>query len=143
VNGSNKGQNSMWMIRWFLIVVIVVFVSLFIGNNHELPKVSINYLFGETEEISPLLIMFFAYLAGFLTWFIISLFNFFKMRSDLAAKDKLIRNLKQELNGYRNQALALDEDKTMIFKKSDVSALSEPMAQVSEERNHTTTEEDE
>lgn len=107
----------MWIIRWFLIAFGVVLVSFFIGRNMKLEPISIDYIFGETDEMSPLMVMFFAYVAGFISWFVISLFNFFKMRSELAAKDKLIKNLKQELNSYRNQSLNFNEEseKTVVL----------------------------
>jgi len=107
----------MWIIRWSLIAAAVVLVSFFIGMNMKSDQqITVNYIIGETEQMSPLVVMFFAYVAGFLTWFIISLFNFFRMRSELSGKDKLIKNLKQELNGYRNQSLSLGDDveKTII-----------------------------
>jgi uncharacterized membrane protein YciS (DUF1049 family) len=107
----------MWIIRWSLIAAAVVLVSFFIGMNMKSDQqITVNYIIGETELMSPLVVMFFAYVAGFLTWFIISLFNFFRMRSELSAKEKLIKNLKQELNGYRSQSLNLgeDADKTVI-----------------------------
>jgi uncharacterized membrane protein YciS (DUF1049 family) len=107
----------MWIIRWSLIAAVVVLVSFFIGMNMKSDQqITVNYIIGETEQLSPLVVMFFAYVAGFLTWFIISLFNFFRMRADLSAKDKLIKNLKQELNGYRSQSLNLGDDaeKTII-----------------------------
>jgi len=107
----------MWIIRWFLIAFMIVLISFFIGRNMKLDPISIDYILGETDEISPLMVMFFAFVAGFLSWFVISLFNFFKMRSELSAKDNLIRNLKQELNSYRNQSLTINDEseKTVLL----------------------------
>jgi uncharacterized membrane protein YciS (DUF1049 family) len=110
----------MWIVRWFLIAVVVITISIFIGKNIESEteqQITINYIFGETSPLPKLMVMFFAFIAGFLTWFIISLINFLKMRSELSAKDKLINNLKQELNSYRSQSLNLNEDieKTILF----------------------------
>jgi len=113
----------MWIVRWLLIAVVVIMISFFIGKNIESEaeqQITINYVFGETSPLPKLMVMFFAFVAGFLTWFIISLINFFKMRSELSARDKLIRNLKQELNSYRNQSLTLNDDaeKTIIIDAS-------------------------
>jgi uncharacterized integral membrane protein len=113
----------MWMIRWFFIVVIIIFISVFISKNIELPKLSIDYIFGSTDEMPALMAMFFSFVAGFLTWFVISLFNFFKMRSELSAKEKVIKNLKEELNDYRNESLSIDDhDKTLVMKKEGVTS---------------------
>lgn len=117
----------MWMIRWFLIAVALFGTILFIYENRNLDTVSINYIFGETGDLSPLLLMLLAYFAGLLTWFVISLFNFFKMRSELSSRDKLIKNLKQELNEYRSQSLALDHDAgRRPPAPSDASPAAEP-----------------
>ncbi len=115
----------MWIVRWFLIAIIVICISLFIGKNIESEaeqQITINYIFGETAPLPKLMIMFFAFVAGFLTWFIISLINFFKMRSELSSRDKLIKNLKQELNGYRNQSLKGDDDfdQTISMETADL-----------------------
>lgn len=115
----------MWMIRWFLIAMVVVFISLFIGKNlNPENTISIDYIFGQTDDISPLAVMFFSYVAGFLTWFVISMLNYFKMRSELSSRDKLIKNLKQELNEYRSQSLVLDgeADKTQVIRKPESPA---------------------
>jgi uncharacterized membrane protein YciS (DUF1049 family) len=110
----------MWIVRWSLIAIVVILISFFIGKNIDPQaeqQVTIHYIFGETEPLPKLMVMFLAFVAGFVTWFIISLFNFFKMRSELSAKDRLIKNLRQELNGYRNQSLNVndDADKTVII----------------------------
>jgi hypothetical protein len=74
--------------------------------------------------------MFFAFVGGFLTWFIISILNFLRMRSELSAKDKIIKNLKEELNDYRNESLSLgDADKTVILKKTSPAASTSPAPQ--------------
>ncbi|MFH0919556.1 MAG: LapA family protein [Fibrobacterota bacterium] len=117
----------MWMVRWFFIVVIIIFISVFISKNMGLTPVNIDFIFAETGEISPLMAMFFAFVSGFLTWFVISIFNFFKMRSELSAKDKVIKNLKEELNDYRNESLSMeDADKTVLMKKESASASVQP-----------------
>ncbi len=100
----------MWMIRWFLIAFLVLAGSLFVGYNKD-GKGSISYGFGETGETSILILLLIAFVVGFMTWFLISLFNFYKLRSELAAKNKLIDNLRQELNGYRNQSLTIEEER--------------------------------
>jgi len=100
----------MWMIRWFFIAVLVLALSLFVGYNKD-GTGTISYGFGDTGETSILVLLLISFAIGFMTWFLISMFNFYKLKSDLSAKDKLIDNLRQELNSYRNQALVIDETK--------------------------------
>ena len=111
----------MWMIRWFFIAVVLFVAVFFIKNNQSLPTVSIDYVVGRTGDISPLTAIFVSFVLGFFTWFVISLFNFLNMRAEISSRDKLIRNLKQELNDYRNSSLTLPEgsDKTQIMGASD------------------------
>jgi len=117
----------MWMIRWFLLVIVIIGIAVFIGlNGTDQQEVKLNYLFGE-KVMTPLTLMFFSFVAGFLIWFVISLFNFLKMRSELSARDKVIKNLKEELNDYRNESLALeDADKTVVMKKESTAPSSQP-----------------
>ena len=112
----------MWMIRWFFIAVVLFVSVFFIKNNLNLPTVSIDYVIGRTGEISPLTAMFVSFVLGFFTWFVISLFNFLNMRAEINSRDRLIKNLKRELNDYRNSSLTLPEgsDKTQIMGVSAV-----------------------
>ncbi len=99
----------MWMIRWFFIAVALFVMILFIMKNQNLPVVSIDYILGKTGDISPLTAMFVSFVLGFFTWFVISLFNFLRLRSELNSRDRLIRNLKDEINDYRNSSLTIPE----------------------------------
>lgn len=106
----------MWMIRWFFIAVVLFVMILFIMKNQALPVISIDYIFGRTGEVSPLAAMFASFVLGFFTWFVISIFNFLHLKSEISSREKLIRNLKQELNDYRNSSLTMPDgaDKTQV-----------------------------
>lgn len=105
----------MWMIRWFFLALILLISILFVTKNGDLEKISIDFVFFKTEEMTPLVLLFLSYAAGFLTWFVISIFNFTKMKSELHGKEKLIKNLKDELTEYRNASLSLSsEDESTI-----------------------------
>jgi len=108
------------MIRWFFVAILLFFAILFIMRNQGMETLSIDYVFGKTGEINPLIALFGSFVAGFFTWFVISLFNFLKMRAEISSREKLIRNLKQELNDYRNASLTLPEtmEKTMIVRQT-------------------------
>lgn len=112
----------MWMVRWFLFVMAIIVIAFFIMLNSQAEQnVTINYLFGQ-KTLSALELIFLSFTVGLITWFIISLFHFFKMRSELSGKDKIIKNLKEELNDYRNESLTLeDAEKTIIMKKESAS----------------------
>ena len=125
------------MIRWFFIALVVVVVSLFIGKNMNHEPISIDYVFGETNEMSPLMGMFFAFVTGFLTWFVISLFNFLKMRAEIASKDKLIKNLKEELNDYRNASLSIQDraEETLVIDTKDGSQKDDSESDINDEED--------
>jgi len=118
----------MWMIRWFFIALIMGIIILFIVKNGNLEPFSIDYVFGETEDMSPLTALFLAYVFGFITWFVISLLNFLKMRAEIASKNKLIKNLKDELNNYRGAALSNveDVDQTIVMGAKKFPAAAGP-----------------
>jgi len=100
------------MIRWFLIAVLVLALSLFVGYNKD-GTGNIHYGFGSTGDTSILVLLLISFAVGFMTWFIISMLNFYKLKSELTEKDRLVQNLRQELNSYRNQALTLDEEQNV------------------------------
>jgi uncharacterized membrane protein YciS (DUF1049 family) len=107
------------MVRWFFVALVVFIAILFVMKNQGLDPISIDYVFGKTEQITPVIALFYAFAAGFLTWFVVSLFNFLKLKAEIAAKNKVIHNLKQELSEYRNVALSdgTAPDKTLILSK--------------------------
>ena len=99
----------MWIIRWVIIALAVVVLAVLIGLNKDLETFPINYVFGEFS-MSPLSLAFFSFVTGFLTWFIISLLHLFRTRNQLVEKERLILNLREELNAYRNESLNLTDD---------------------------------
>lgn len=108
----------MWMVRLFFMSLSVFLGVLLIVYNQELlnSRIEINFLVMK-KSWSPFVAMLFAFAAGFLTWFIVSMFNYLKIRSQLESREKLIKNLKRELNDYRNSSLTLPEgaDKTQVM----------------------------
>ncbi|OGJ89496.1 MAG: hypothetical protein A2487_06310 [Candidatus Raymondbacteria bacterium RifOxyC12_full_50_8] len=121
----------MWAIRWFFIVGILFVAVVFIMSNRNLfegDPIEISFLIKRVEW-KPYFLMLVSFGAGFLTWFVVSLFNYFKMKTELSGKNKVIKNLKDELNDYRNvslQAGASDLEKTMIINGKESASLRVP-----------------
>ena len=117
----------MWIARWFVIILFLIILGFFISSNINTKVEKLHLIIATPENVSVTSIIFLSFLLGFLTWFFISLFNIFKLKLEVATKDKVIKSLKEELNAQRNKGLIDDEDddedsgmKTMIINKKDL-----------------------
>lgn len=101
----------MWVVRWMLSAVIILFVLGFaVQNNDPAQQVSLVFLKGkwETEPLPIWLITYASFAVGVLFWLIVSIFQVFQLRSQIRQVRKENKSIRQELDGLRN--LSIDED---------------------------------
>ncbi|MFP4521619.1 MAG: LapA family protein [Fibrobacterota bacterium] len=125
----------MWVVRWFVIVLVLVFVALFVTKNTGVDSnvKSIDFIIAESSDISVTTVIFLSYLLGFLTWFFVSIYNIFKLKIQVGTKDKIIKGLKKELNAQRNEGIISGKEdeyppedrkdagnETMVINKKDL-----------------------
>lgn len=105
----------MWVVRWMLSALIILFVLGFaVQNNDPAQQVSLVFLKGkwETEPLPIWLITYASFAIGVLFWLIVSIFQVFQLKSQIRQLRKENKNIRQELDGLRN--LSIDEDLAIV-----------------------------
>ena len=117
----------MWIVRWFVMVLIFLFLLIFaVSNvNHNVEKLDL--VFANVSDASVVLVIFLSFVGGFFIASALLLIKIFKMKIEISTKEKVIKSLKDELNAQRNKGLMDDDDededagmKTMIINKKDL-----------------------
>lgn len=94
----------MWIIRWFLLIILLFFLVGFFSQNSE--QIASVRVFGWTSPDMPLAyMMFVSGIAGYLICLLIALINQIRLRSQIAALRRESRALQTELDRLRNFAL--------------------------------------
>lgn len=92
----------MWILKWILIVIAVIFVIGFAMQNADV-TVPIKFYKWETIQDLPLwLVMYLAFIAGMVFWLLVSIYQVLSLRSENRKQQKRIKKLEQELNQLRN-----------------------------------------
>ncbi|MFC1499895.1 lipopolysaccharide assembly LapA domain-containing protein [Candidatus Zixiibacteriota bacterium] len=94
----------MWILKWLgialLLIVMLGFSIMNIGQ-----QVDINLFFWQFEEVPLILVIFEAFIAGMLVWFLIAFVNELKLRADLRNMRRESEELQEELQALRNMPL--------------------------------------
>ena len=94
----------MWILKWLgialLLIVMLGFSIMNIGQ-----QVDINLFFWQFEEGPLILVIFEAFIAGMLVWFLIAFINELKLRADLRNARRESEELQEELQALRNMPL--------------------------------------
>ncbi|MFC1629516.1 lipopolysaccharide assembly LapA domain-containing protein [Gemmatimonadota bacterium] len=94
----------MWILKWLgialLLIVMLGFSMMNIGQ-----QVDINLFFWQFEEVPLILVIFEAFIAGMLVWFLIAFINELKLRADLRNARRESEYLQEELQALRNMPL--------------------------------------
>lgn len=94
----------MWMLKWFgvalLLIVLLGFSIMNIGQ-----QVDINLFFWQFQEVPLILVIFEAFIAGMLVWFLIAFINELKLRADIRNAKRELEDLHEELQALRNMPL--------------------------------------
>lgn len=101
----------MWVVKWILGAVIILFVLGFaVQNNDPSQQVSLIFLKGkwETEPLPIWLVVYAAFAIGVLFWLIVSIVQVFQLKSQIRLVRKENKSIRQELDGLRN--LSIDDE---------------------------------
>ncbi len=92
----------MWVIRWIVGAIMVIFVIGFAMQNTDV-SVPVKFLKWQTSTDLPLwVIMYVSFVAGLLFWVVISIIQMLGMRNENRKVKKELKKLKDELNRLRN-----------------------------------------
>jgi len=114
----------MWVVKWILGAVIILFVLGFaVQNNDPAQQVSLIFLKGkwETEPLPIWLVAYASFAIGVLFWLVVSIVHVLQLKSQIRQMRKEHRNIRQELDGLRN--LSIDDElglgDSSLLKPSD------------------------
>ncbi|MBN1464797.1 LapA family protein [candidate division KSB1 bacterium] len=92
----------MWIIKWIVIVLVVIFLIGFAMQNADV-NVPLRFLKWETVNDMPLwLIMYLSFVAGMIFWLAISIYQVISLKNESRRWRKRIKQLESELNRLRN-----------------------------------------
>ena len=92
----------MWIIKWILIVISVVFLIGFAMQNADI-SVPINFYKWTTEPQLPLwMVMYLSFIAGMIFWLGVSIYQVLSLKGENRKVHKKMKSLEDELNRLRN-----------------------------------------
>jgi uncharacterized integral membrane protein len=100
----------MWILRTFLIIILIVLVVGFsIYNSDE--KISVNLYGQEYIDVPMIFVAFWALVIGMLISFVLGVSYYFKMHSELRSLRKENKKMMDEITALRNLPLEETEEK--------------------------------
>ena len=92
----------MWVVKWILIVISVIFLIGFAMQNADI-TVPINFYKWTTQPELPLwLVMYLSFIAGMIFWLGVSIYQVVTLKSENRKTNKRMKSLEDELNRLRN-----------------------------------------
>ena len=108
----------MWIIKWILWVIIVLFIIYFGTQNAQL--VNVNFIKWTSPDLHLWVVMYLSFGIGILTWLFASIFKVLQLKTEMRKVNKENTNLRQELDNLRN-----------ISIEDEASEISEPEGDLS------------
>lgn len=99
----------MWMLKWIGIAILLIILLGFSIQNLD-QTVDIDLLFWSFQDVPLIVVIFEAFIAGMLVWFIIALVNELKLRAELKQTNRQRDELRGELQAMRNMPLEESEE---------------------------------
>ncbi|KPL03513.1 MAG: hypothetical protein AMJ73_06645 [candidate division Zixibacteria bacterium SM1_73] len=100
----------MWILRTFVIIVLIVLVVGFSIYNSE-EKLSVNLYGQEYIDVPMIFVAFWALVTGMLISFVLGVSYYFRMHSELRSLRKENKKLMEEVTALRNLPLEEAEEK--------------------------------
>ena len=95
----------MWVIKWILMLLAVVFLIGFAMQNADV-HVPIRFYKWETINDLPLwVVMYLSFIAGMIFWLVVSIYQMVGLKAENRKSLKRAKLLEQELNRLRNAAV--------------------------------------
>ncbi len=91
----------MWIIKWILIAIVVLFILLFAFENQGNP-VSIHFIKWQSIELPLYIYLYISFGLGMLFWLLISIFKILKFKGKILSLTRMNNRLREELDRLRN-----------------------------------------
>ncbi len=110
----------MWMLKWLGVALLLILLLGFSMLNLD-QFVDINLFFWQFDNVPLILVVFEAFVAGMLVWFIIAFINELRLRRQLRTLSRDRDQVHEELQTLRNQPLdELDMEDLPVEAEEDV-----------------------
>ncbi len=119
----------MWVIRWFLTIVLLIFAVLFAAMNMERVTLQIPFL-GRPLDLELAIITLVAVGLGIVVWTVVSFFGSLELRRKIRVLERRNRELQDELTRLRN--LSVLDDHELFAEDADPRKESGSLPAVSE-----------
>ncbi|MBN1153657.1 LapA family protein [candidate division KSB1 bacterium] len=97
----------MWIIRWIVWVLLILFVIYF-GAENSSQTVQISFLKWETKPLQLWIVMYLCFGAGILVWLFASIFKVLQAKNEIRKLNKENTSLKKEIYSLRN--ISIEEE---------------------------------
>lgn len=112
----------MWIIKWLLIVISVIFLIGFAMQNAAV-SVPINFYKWTTDPQLPLwLVMYLSFIAGMIFWLAVSIYQVLSLKGENRKVHKKMKSLEDELNRLRNVSV----DDAVLVDSASSDSTKEP-----------------
>ena len=116
----------MWILKWIVGAFIFILILWFAFENQgELTHVK--FLKWQSPEIPLYVFLYISYIAGIVTWLLISIFKILKLKNDKYVLQRELRAKKDEINRLRNISIE-DEVEPEIPEKKQLPSNEETAA---------------
>lgn len=109
----------MWMLKWLGIAALLIVLLGFAMLNVD-QQVDVDFFIWQFQDVPLILVIFEAFIAGMLVWFLIAFVNELKLRNELRTLRRGHEELSRELQALRNQPLEdLEEQPAAVDEYGD------------------------
>lgn len=101
----------MWILRWFLMVVVLLLLIYF-GAENSTQTVYVKFVKWQSPELQLWMVMYLSFAAGMLVWLFGSIFKILQLKNDIRKLNKESGTLRKELDNLRN--ISIEEEEPRI-----------------------------
>ncbi len=108
----------MWLVRALVgVLIFVVLLGFFVYNAEQ--RVSVNTITAMYHNVPLIVVVFWSFVFGLLTSFLLSITIYFKQTSDIRRLKRNVDNLNSEITALRNRPIEESEDKFLLDDKEE------------------------
>lgn len=107
----------MWLVRWILIAIVILFILYFALENQE-QTVAIQFIKWQSPVLPLYIFLYIAFGLGMLFWLLISALNILKYKGEILKLNRITRRLKEELDRLRNANIEEEVEPTELEEEA-------------------------
>ncbi|MFO7891534.1 MAG: LapA family protein [bacterium] len=110
----------MWIFKWIFGALLIIIILGFAIQNQE-QTVSVHIIKWQSPIVPLYLIVYLSFIAGLVTWLIVSSFKIFSMKGNNLSLQKELKKVKEELNRLRNANIEEEIETSDIQETEDTT----------------------